>query len=261
MHRARFSHIVLVVISMLGSFGLWAQLDSAEIEYRKTHRTYKAMKDIMAMKEGVLLVRLNTKFKTIEALENHKAFKEAEQVRAAQKEWNKKVVGYFKTHYTFTPVYFFFSTETDKVKRRDFASVHFLDSELQPLENQPVISANFWIAEINYLDRNTRTGSDMGFEAILLRDSSFTQLDHPFPFYTRTLRSVVPERHMPEAMRRFNEKLHSFHSEMNNKRELVERREFHRRRKEQEKALKKSKPRAKSQPKRDPQIHEDSEVQ
>jgi hypothetical protein len=195
------------------------------------------MKDIFEMKQGVLLVRLNTKYKTIEALEKNERLSDAEYVRQKQHQWNEKIISYFLKHYDFTPVYFFFSTETEKVKRREFENVHFLDSTLRPLEVQPVLGKNLWIAEVNYLDQNARTGSDMGFEAIFLRDSTFKQLDHPFPFYTRTYRSVLSEKRMREAMILFNANLHEFYDRMMIKQPAIERREEKRRFKEGKKRI------------------------
>jgi hypothetical protein len=227
--------IVVVVLNCICFTASYAQLDSAEIEYRKAHRNYKAMQDIFEMKHGVLLVRLNTKYKTIEALERNERIDDAEYIRQKQQQWNKKVVSYFREHYNFTPVYFFFSTETEKVKRKEFEFVHFLDSTLQPLEIQPAVGANFWVGEVNYLDQNERTGSDMGFEAILLRDSEFKQLDHPFPFYSRTYRSVLPEKRMVDAMKLFNSQLHEFYERMQVKRPSIERREDKKRMKERKK--------------------------
>ena len=85
-------------------------------------------------------------------------------------------------HYDFSPVYFFYSTESKLVRAGQLDSV-ILDRELLPfpldgLEKKPFLVAEF--AEVQ------PPSSGAGLPALIVMDNQLIQLTEPFPYYVRT---------------------------------------------------------------------------
>src|SRR5688500_2317042 len=67
---------------------------------------------IKSLQEGILLVRLKTAQQKIDALNKLGKTDWAQKIIREQKAENQRIINAFKQHYTFSPVYFFYSDDS-----------------------------------------------------------------------------------------------------------------------------------------------------
>lgn len=144
--------------------------------------------DLNYLKNGALLVRLQTRNPSIAALKERGMEDKAlilEQEQAAE---NKELIRAFKQEYRFSPVYFFFNTETDQLLDGNYGLITLVNDRLQADETISFPEGNFLIAELSYLKYpgENRTG----FHALILKDACLKQLKKPFPYFSRTFKSL-----------------------------------------------------------------------
>lgn len=173
---------------------------------------------INQLKKSVLLVRLKTSENAINALINEGQGDKALKLKLKQEEANKKIVSAFTKNFTFCEVRYFFSSNSEKVKQKQFDSV-FLNDSLQ-VDNSIKLDTNrtFFIAEFGFLEQDTNkifshysyepsqngglekvanyysTSSDNDFYVLRILDKNFVQLSKPFPFYTRAIYKTMSEQ-------------------------------------------------------------------
>ncbi len=190
---------------------------------------------------GALLVRLQTKRASIEALRERGNFNLADRIEEEQRELNQKIVDGFKTDFDFCKTYFFYSHYSIYVKNGQLDSVAFLDKNLEVDTSISVGNNGFLTAEFGkikqapgkyYDDYETIQGEgdvtrrkkyygepNMGFRALIIKDDQFVQLRKPFPYYVRTLSSFIFIRRKPhKTIARMNKQLHKFYRRSNYRR-------------------------------------------
>jgi len=177
-------------------------------------RNALARKWITELREGVLLVRLQTRSKSLERIRERGLEEKAEEIEAELKAENEAVVEAFREEYRFSPVYFFESQYSKLLKDRDFDQVEFFDVNRKPVA--PDLSKKpFFIAEFSRVEADTahyETTPDPGFGALVIKSDQFVQLDRPFPFYVRTYETLPILRRKPKkVVRKMNEKLFGFY--------------------------------------------------
>ncbi len=194
----------------------------------------EARKHIRSMNESVLLVRLKTKQKNIEALREHGLNAKADIIESELKTKNLAIVKAFKDHFDFCPVYFFYSHDSKLAKAKELGSVQFLNDLLEHDPSIQLTNSNFYIGEFAQIEHygesekkgeyevydadgkievrdQYRTVTNFGFGALVIRDASFYQLTRPFPYYSRTLQDLVLFKRKPATVvKKMNSKLRAF---------------------------------------------------
>ncbi len=180
----------LLIVSLVSfSSSLIAQKsEKAILELKSAHE------QISNLKDGVLLVRLFTKSKGIEAYRRKGATSQADKIERAVKSRNINIVQAFKKEFSFCKVAFFFSDQSEAVKTGNFDQITFLNDSLEL--DASVKPANFgtvFIGEFSKIESiNDETNQvSRGFSAFIIRDTRFNQLKKPFPYYQRSYDGVL----------------------------------------------------------------------
>lgn len=190
-----------------------------------------AKREISKLKNGVLLVRLMTKSKSVDALRARGDNYTADKIQQKQNELNTRIVVAFRIGFDFCPVYFFYSDYTQQVKDKQLDKVVFVNDSLQPDSAIGLNNENFLVAEFGnvmmesgkhrdgyyyYKDKGSDSlarsdyySSRSGFPAVIISNDQFIPMRFGlFPYYTRTLAGIRNER---SAVAILNKKLHRFY--------------------------------------------------
>jgi hypothetical protein len=200
----------------------------------ETSNTMVARGHIMMLKDGALLVRIQTRSKSIESLKERDMESKAALVEQELREENTEYAKAFAAEFDFAPVYFFRSEDSKMIKEGRLDEVVFLNSDLVPdpfikLEQDKIYIAEFGTVAPDksktregYRLEKDSTGvtqksvyygsTNMGFEALVIMDDQFVQLRRPFPYYTRTYsKKGLINRKPKVTVRKMNQKLHQFY--------------------------------------------------
>ena len=183
-----FFFLFALVAILLGSMNIQAQVPSD-------------LEDLHRLKNGVLLVKLYTRNKGVEALKNHGLVKKAAALEKEQAFKNLAISHAFANNFAFTPkVYFFYSDDSKKVLQGEFDGV-LMGYDLKPLPNINLGNTAYYIAEFGYTEGK-------GINALLIRNNQFEQLDPPFPYFVRTYEGIpFLERAYSKVVELWNDKL------------------------------------------------------
>lgn len=212
-----------IIFLLLISFSFYAQT----IEERKE----KSESDIILLKENALLVRLQSRQKTIELLEQKGLPKKAKYYKEKQETESKELARAFK-NFDFCKVYFFYAHESELIQEGKLDSVTIMDENLNPVQFE---LDTFFIAEVGDLPKNYDLdtiqpeeskkrfkkkksysgGTDMGIKCLYIRDQNFNILDKPFPFYQRYHPLPLTNLTNEEVILKLNEKLKEYFEEVN----------------------------------------------
>lgn len=236
----RFNRFTLTLIALFiacSSFSQDTQPKNKKISYRN-HMKLRAEEQITELKKGALLVELKTKALTINALRQKGKSAQADEIERNQQEFNRTIISAFKANYTFSPVYFFYSTYANDVKAKQFQKVVFLNDRLEPDTTVKVIGSTFLIAEFGtvqqdtakYLSRESFEPSEnfslkkteqyhggpyFGYEALIIRNDQFVQLRDPFPYFVRTRDTYPKRKKVYKVVKVMNRKLDRFYTSLN----------------------------------------------
>jgi hypothetical protein len=181
-------------------------------------REQRAKKQIAEMKDGVLLVRLRTQENAIRQLQKIDK-RQADALKHAQLKENKQLAEAFLKNFTFCPVYFFYSTDSDKLINGETTGILLNEK----LEKDPAIILGekpVFVAEITNIEQfrpeqfSTQPSSDaeISFRALVVRDGKLNQLASPFPYYVKIQQLMPPrKRTETELVRKLNEDLVQFY--------------------------------------------------
>lgn len=134
----------------------------------------KANREIAALKNGALIVRLQTNEKSINAYRQAGKNELADKIAAERNGLNQKIVDAFKNYFTFCKVYFIYAKNTGALSKEK--SGIFLDGNLKPDTSIKLKEKYFLIAEYGSFTADERGNS------LVVLDSGLTQLQEPFPF-------------------------------------------------------------------------------
>jgi hypothetical protein len=211
-----------------------AQSDSTKNTVKKPLRSDEVMCDqIMQLKGGILLVRLQTKENAINALLQVGNNKLANEVRDKQLKLNKEIVWTFKKHFTFCPVFFFYNNFTDTVLSGNFNGVVFLNDSLKPDTTIRMVGKNYLTAEFGLIDPDTAKyysdnsdymgedglerrneyygGANQRFEVLKIMSDRFVQLRRPFPYYVKSYDPYPDKEKIIKAVKKMNNNLFNFY--------------------------------------------------
>ncbi|UTW61923.1 hypothetical protein KFE98_18195 [bacterium SCSIO 12741] len=196
--------LLLLSLFLMHTSGVWAQ------------NSRKASDQIYELKNGVLLVRLMTRSKSINALEKAGNTKQADKIKAEQQQKNQQIIAAFQNYFDFCPVYFFLSDQTAEVKARNWDKVVFLNAELQADTSLTDFNPEvFMMAEFGIVEPKVNDGipvSDQGLPGLVISNSDFVQLSAPFPYYIRTYENLPVEKKAQNAVEKWNQELHDFYT-------------------------------------------------
>ena len=150
---------------------------------------------INQLKTGALLVRLHNNQKLIEGLKKMGQADLAAQKEHEQMAINKNIVLAFTKCYTFSKVYFFYSSNSDSVFRGARIGI-FLDSNLAIIPSIEMKESFYLLAEcddvynssIGFVNEDTarfvkETGNAAKEAAMVIKNKFGHQLKDPFPFF------------------------------------------------------------------------------
>lgn len=197
--------------------------DSSYIHFSKLSGPV-AKAQIVALKNGALLVRLKTNANAIQRLKQAGNIDLATQVERETFLNNKAIVRAYLKEFTFCPVYFFYSTYSDSVKQQKLTGI-FLDSNLVQSSSIVCNSSFYLIAEqgsvynsslgfvpLSKASTAKENGTASKEVAIVVKNRFFIQLHDPFPFY----QNGYAIKKFSTYVRKFNASLMNFYTKNQN---------------------------------------------
>ncbi len=226
----------LLFYLLIFSFSSVASFPSDTIKARIVNRDKIMQEQIIKLKNGVLLIRLQSKHNAINALMNANQQEQAEKFKKKQENYNKEIINAFRKNFTFCPFYFFFVEHTENVKSKDFEKVIFVNDSLQPDASIKMANKNFLIGEFGIIEQDTAQyfsnyyyekskdgpkkksayygGADLRFEALRILSDQFIQLAYPFPYYVKASGSSTDFKKMNKVVVKMNNNLAQFYNEI-----------------------------------------------
>ncbi len=190
--------------------------------------------NIQKLKDGVLLVRLQTREQSITALRQNGQEADAKQLETNQAIYNREIIKAFRSGFDYCPVLFFFSNYSDQVLTGNTDVVIFLNDSLQPDQSIKLEGRGFLIAEFGVLQQDTAVffqdnyyyygaegreeqrsvsgGADQKLPALRIMDERFLQLAYPFPYYARTYQDPPSVKKINKAVVKMNTLLKEYYA-------------------------------------------------
>jgi len=193
-------------------------------------KTYYARQDISwkeieTLKDGALLVRLQTSGNKIEKLKEAGELAKALETEKNQKQRNERIAEAFENYFDFCPVYFFYSDNSRKLKKGEFSGI-LMNSRFETVEATQLGPDAWLMAEFGQTQVSLSEGGGVsrGSIALVIKDRDFIQLQDPFPAYAGW--SILKEANEDSSVEKMNQDLHIFYNEAKRKKL---KREFRRR--------------------------------
>lgn len=162
-----------------------------------------AEQQIVALKNGVLIVNLIVPQHKIDALNASGKKAEADKMMLDAERTNNNLISAFANYYTFGKVLFVYSFDIEKMTSGD-GSVLF-DAQNN---RQTQVPGSFFVADLS--------GSpERNMEGLVLKDDTFTVLKKPFPYFISAW-EIFHFKRLTEAemVARLNKKLLSFYAKV-----------------------------------------------
>ena len=216
--------LIILVLPFL-SFAQNTPPSNEELRQRANH-------SFVVLKENVLLVRLKSNIKKINALKEYGYVVESKEFQNLKDVENREIVKSFKDEFSFCDTYFFFSENSNLVRAKDFSEPIFLDENLKIDPSVVLPTDSFLIAEFGHVMSdpgpykdfyisdpedgfNKRTsywaGPNLRFGALIIMNNQFVQIRRPFPRYARTFDSLpFLKRSIVNTVARLNKKLFKY---------------------------------------------------
>ncbi len=156
----------------------------------------QAIHDILHLKGNMLIVRLKTNDRSIDAYEKNGKKELAEKLRNENRERNLKILDAFEREFDFCPVLFMYTSSTkDLLAGKQNV---FLNDKLEIDSNIKLSNCDYYFAEYGTVRSNTRV-DDYRYKGVkhtapssypasdhcfLISSKDLEQLREPFPFYT-----------------------------------------------------------------------------
>lgn len=152
------------------------------------------------LQDGHLLVQLFENSRTKEHIKNELGEQAVVNYEAKLMKDRLNLMEAFKLNFTFSKVLFFYSSDRNTIKSKDFSSVTFYDFEHNIVPSDSIKIDFFLIGEksrtekdsIVYHKPNGETSKQpsYGFSAFIIRDHQFRQMQKPFPYFVRTMQGT-----------------------------------------------------------------------
>lgn len=195
-----------------------------------------AEEQIKNLKNGVLLIRLSTKSKTLKIIRDKGFDQKANEMENEQMALNRGIATAFAANIKFCKTAFFYSNETDQLLDKNFDDIHFMNGELKEIPNPLSNGEYYLILDLAILkERDPRydsyrqevtekgienkpvyyTSTNLNLPAFVVLDQKLDQLTDPFPYYVRAF-SLEPEMdRVLIAAQKLNKRLFKFYEKSN----------------------------------------------
>jgi len=195
--------------------------------------TIEAKDHVRKLKEGVLLVRLQNRTKGLEVLRGKGLGDMADAKERELLEEHREIAQAFKDAFTFCPVYFFYSDQSQLLRDEDWQQLKIFNAELKEDTTVVLTGRNIYTAEFDKVQdesegfygrkelRNSEKGATnepikytnqvSGFSALIIKDRQILQLKRPFPYYVKTFDSVFFRRSKFRSVQLMQENLMRFY--------------------------------------------------
>jgi hypothetical protein len=234
MLEAIFRNVLSLVFLLITSIGIAQIKKVAKDPFQtKSHVKDVSVNQINMLKNGVLLVRLKTKKKSIDALRKLGKEKQANKLESNQLELNQKIVNAFRNRFNFCPTIFFYSDYSNAVRTKSFNQIFFLNDSLQHDSSITLDQTEYFlIAEFSHIEQDSAKhfdhyykaqgengyeqrsqyygGPNVGFPALVVKTDQFVQLKKPFPYYVKTQEFVI-KRKPDGVVKKLNRKIQRFY--------------------------------------------------
>ncbi len=210
-------YTTLSLLLALFVLAAWYPQDDYSIRYGKWKKQY-AQEQIKALKDGVLLVRLQTRNKSIDLYRKNGQHDIANKIEDEQYQENKGIVAAFNQYFDYAPVYFFYADDTELIKAGKTSGVFLNNKLLQTDSIKPKLDF-YMVAEFGPLEGETKVipgdtlvalpdyvPGEVLERALVMRDRNFMQMRDPFPYYIRAAFKSKAEKQVTKL----NEQLHSY---------------------------------------------------
>lgn len=204
--------------------------------FKKDQRVTRHKKSdvkINELRNAAMLVSLRSYKKQIEAYREKGNEKMAQHIEFKRDELNRSIVDAFVSEFDFCPVYFFYNSDSKKIKERNFENV-FVNLDLKvdsliefDLETFMIGSLGFSVTDTNvsysYVDvykngynnaagyaRSSMVESDISHYGFSIMDKDFNYIEKPFPRFVNGYFLVV-RKSIPKIVIKVNEKLYKFY--------------------------------------------------
>lgn len=221
--------IIIILLFTLFTSNLSAQ-ETKKISYRKQCKI-DSKRQILEIHDGVLLVRLKQKQKSIDALRKRGRVKLAKKIELKQQNRNKYIIDAFNARFDFCPVYFFYSSDSKHIRNNNLDSISFLNDSLLKDNSITFKDSIFYVAEFGHIEPEetftyqssvhtsknetiaTYSGSsDFSFKAVTIKTKDFKQLKEPFPYYSKESSGANKRANINAAVRKLDLILKRFYS-------------------------------------------------
>jgi hypothetical protein len=208
----------------------------SNLNQRQT-REHLAIQQVKHLGSGVLLVRLHRRNTVIAPLQAKGLDAEAQRIETEQRELNESIINAFKNEWDFTPVYFFYSDQSNAVLNRDWENVTLMDSTMSQVHPFEAGARNFLIAEFGSLQQEAGEhfelhyvneegewkkeayghpgAANYGLTGLHIMSNRFDAVSKPFPAYVRTFNPLPFRRNPAKAVKLLNKKMHAFSASHN----------------------------------------------
>lgn len=165
-HRSKY---IIVLVGLLLSY-------VAEGQRKKLITPYQ---QILALKDGVLLVELQRSNNYIKRLKDLGQTERAEEFSAKEADENRRLIDAFTKHFDFCPYYFFYSDQVEAIKTGNFSPVFSPTVDTIRIDTTDAI---FFCA---YQRAKIDTEFNLSKSRLLvLMDQEMNQLEEPFPHHS-----------------------------------------------------------------------------
>jgi len=182
----------LIMFLCLFNFALTAQSKLEKIEL--------ANQAIEQLRDGVLLVELDSRYGEIFVLQKYLKQQMASDLKKEQYLRNKEICLAFKEEYDFSEVYFYYKAYKKFLLNDDFNKVVFYNDKLEIDYDFDITTQPFYVA----------TFEDYGKLGLHIYDKQLQTIAKPFPNYEKEQRLIFFKRDAFEVVSSWNEKLHNF---------------------------------------------------
>lgn len=174
-----------------------------------------ATQHIQELRNGMLLVRLKSGTQRKMVLEQRGMFEKAKAVVEQQTQENQNLIMAFARHFSFCPVYFFYSDRNHFVTNGILDSVIFFNAALQEVSIPNASHTPYKIAGIGMKENEDAAyNSGNSLDGLIIYDEKGKQLKSPFPFFHRTFSSHPKWKALSSAVGSLNRKLSDFEKKL-----------------------------------------------
>ena len=175
---------------------------------------------VNALKNGILLVRLDYKTREVAYYEKYENYVEAEKIKEKQANVNKEIMNAFQKHYSFSPVYYFSMDDSRKLLDAQYAEIDLLDQFGRKDSLINLVDHTFFVAEFGVANQDGMSNADdtefatkMAVNALVIRDSKLVELKEPFPYHVTYSTVASTSKRYLNPVKKWQEKLEAFLNE------------------------------------------------